>query len=144
MVERSSHTMQDAAPHRTDAAGLQSRLRDSLLGSGAARCLVSVASLLRIGLEREASSAPHHLLKLLHRDAHRVHPAAGGGCASLRGAGAARAGAESVRLWTSVRCEMERASAEGQGGQHALVKVLQHQFPAPVVEAVVAVGPEVE
>lgn len=53
------------------------------------------------------------------------------------------AGGESVRLYSSIRCEVQRtAPAEGQGGPRALVKVLKNQFAQPFGEVLVAAGPE--
>lgn len=54
------------------------------------------------------------------------------------------AGSESVRLYSSIRCEVQRAAtpAEEQGGPRALVKVLKNQFAPPFGEVLITAGPE--
>ena len=94
------------------------------------------------GLEAIANSASAATHSRLLRQLHAAVRHFGASVVFLRAkrelSDALRAGGESVRLYSSIRCEVQRAApAEGQGGSHALVKVLKNQFAAPFVEALV-------
>lgn len=100
-----------------------------------------------VGLEAVASSASaatHSRLLRLLRQLQAAVRRFGANAVFLRAKRELRdalrtAGGESVRLYSSIRCEVQRAAPpEGQGGQHALVKVLKNQFAAPFAEALVA------
>ena len=100
------------------------------------------------GLEAVASSASAATHSRLLRQLHAAVRRFGASVVFLRAkrelSDAQRAaGGESVRLYSSIRCEVQRAApAEGQGGTHALVKVLKNQFAAPFVEVLVTIGPK--